>query len=718
MGSTAPPGLTWLTIMLQQAIASIGVPIGVDTLCALLPTMASMVSLYIVANIAKQLAGCADQGGSTASAAAPPAAVGVTAAGLLALTPVWLARHMSGQYTQETVGMALLLLLLLQMMRFDRPNGSNVFTIGGCASLPITSAALACTWGEGYLFFANVAALHFLLQFVRGQSHITSSLAISLASALLSCALVGIWLPSSPHKLFSWDMALPLATVLAVASWASLTRRWTGVRGGWSGLLLRVLFTVCTAAMPLAILHSLRGIAPLSDAAAALLFPAFSRAHLPLLLASMTRPSTMVSWWWDLHATLPFAVAGLFYTVRRGVVGSSVQLLFLWIAVAAYCSWVSSQYMVVLAPAIAVMAGVGVSQLAASHANAAASHIDTSVRCFLSWVPGCARTAAQTAPAPPAAPRKDKGGKGTHGGLASGSIWSTLGMTTGAALDGPAASRTSNEFSVFVSAISVLLLAQFTRHSYHLSSDAYSRPAHILTHGGGRFLMDDYREAYAWLRTNTEPSARILAWHDHGHHIAALANRKTIVDSSMGLGRSVNASQVAAVALAFVSSEAKAHALITAPASSIAADYVMVSFGGYVGYQADDIAKVPWMVRIARQWYGGNASHTDSGSDNTAGASAAASMAVVQAESRYFAADGDARIDVLAGPALADSLLYRLGYYRYGSVTTDRARPTGWDKARAQEVGVKEIRLRHFQEAFTSNAWLVRIFRVLHEDPL
>lgn len=45
--------------------------------------------------------------------------------------------------------------------------------------------------------------------------------------------------------------------------------------------------------------------------------------------------------------------------------------------------------------------------------------------------------------------------------------------------------------------------------------------------------MDDFREAYHWLRENTHNDARIMSWWDYGYQIAGMANRTTLVDNNV-----------------------------------------------------------------------------------------------------------------------------------------------------------------------------------------
>ena len=47
-----------------------------------------------------------------------------------------------------------------------------------------------------------------------------------------------------------------------------------------------------------------------------------------------------------------------------------------------------------------------------------------------------------------------------------------------------------------------------------------------------RNILDDFREAYFWLRQNTDEHARVMSWWDYGYQIAGMANRTTLVDNN------------------------------------------------------------------------------------------------------------------------------------------------------------------------------------------
>ena len=64
---------------------------------------------------------------------------------------------------------------------------------------------------------------------------------------------------------------------------------------------------------------------------------------------------------------------------------------------------------------------------------------------------------------------------------------------------------------------------------------------------------------------------------------------------------------------------------------------------------------------------------------------------------------------------MRNSLLYRLSYYRFSEVRLSYQHPAGYDMNRHAVVGEKNIQLKYFEEAFTSEHWIVRIYRVKNQ---
>ena len=54
----------------------------------------------------------------------------------------------------------------------------------------------------------------------------------------------------------------------------------------------------------------------------------------------------------------------------------------------------------------------------------------------------------------------------------------------------------------------------------------------VIHHSRTRNILDDFREAYYWLRQNTDDKARVMSWWDYGYQIAGMGNRTTLVDNN------------------------------------------------------------------------------------------------------------------------------------------------------------------------------------------
>jgi dolichyl-diphosphooligosaccharide---protein glycosyltransferase len=143
-----------------------------------------------------------------------------------------------------------------------------------------------------------------------------------------------------------------------------------------------------------------------------------------------------------------------------------------------------------------------------------------------------------------------------------------------------------------VSALTAYLLI-FVLHCTWVTSNAYSSPSVVLASrlaDGSQHIIDDYREAYQWLRQNTKEDAKIMSWWDYGYQIGGMADRPTLVDNNTW-----NNTHIATVGKAMSSREEVSYEIMR----QHEVDYVLVVFGGLLGYSGDDINKFLWMVRIA-----------------------------------------------------------------------------------------------------------------------
>jgi len=61
-------------------------------------------------------------------------------------------------------------------------------------------------------------------------------------------------------------------------------------------------------------------------------------------------------------------------------------------------------------------------------------------------------------------------------------------------------------------------------------------------------------------------------------------------------------------------------------------------------------------------------------------------------------------------------MMYKLCFYRFGQVQTEYSKPSGYDRVRNVEIGNKDFELEYLEESFTSEHWLVRIYKVKKEE--
>ena len=169
--------------------------------------------------------------------------------------------------------------------------------------------------------------------------------------------------------------------------------------------------------------------------------------------------------------------------------------------------------------------------------------------------------------------------------------------------------------------------------------------------GRGKSLTISEKRTTGWLRTDSE--IRVMSWWTYGYQIAGMAIHTTLVDNNTW-----NSSHIALMDKAMSSNDSEAYKIMV----SLDVEYVLVIFGGVIGYSGEDINKFLWMVRIAEEEHPKDIQESD-----------------------YFTDRGDFRVDEEATPTLLNSLMYELSYYTFGD---------------------------YQEEAYTREHWLVRIYKV------
>jgi dolichyl-diphosphooligosaccharide--protein glycosyltransferase len=213
------------------------------------------------------------------------------------------------------------------------------------------------------------------------------------------------------------------------------------------------------------------------------------------------------------------------------------------------------------------------------------------------------------------------------------------------------------------------LLVQFVAHSTWVTSNAYSSPSIVLAgqnRDGSTNIIDDFREAYYWLRQNTDEKAKILSWWDYGYQITGMSNRTVLVDNNTW-----NNTHIATVGKAMSCSEEVSYEVMR----KHDVDYVLVIFGALLGYSGDDINKFLWMIRIGEGIYPKDIS-----------------------ERKFFTDRGEYAVGKGATDTMKNSLLYKLSYYRFNEL--GQGQPMR-DNVRQEEIPATPIKLSVVDEGMS-----------------
>ncbi|KAH1057102.1 hypothetical protein J1N35_035167 [Gossypium stocksii] len=658
IGGTVYPGLTLTAGTIWWLLNSLNIPLSVETVCVFTAPIFSAFASWATYLLTKEVKGTG---------------AGLTAAALLAMVPSYISRSVAGSYDNEAV--AIFALIFTFYLYIKTLNTGSLFyaTLNSIAYF-----YMVCSWG-GYTFIINLIPMHVLLCIVTGR--FSSRLYIAYAPLVVLGTLLAALVPvvgfnavmTSEH--FASFLVFIIIHVVAFVYY---------IKGILSPKMFKVAVTlvvsvglaVCCAVI--AVLIALVASSPTkgwSGRSLSLLDPTYASKYIPIIASvSEHQPPTWPSYFMDINVLAFLVPAGIIACFLP--LSDASSFVVLYIATSVYFSGVMVRLMLVLAPAACITSGIALSQafdvftgsikfqLTGASSNTEVDAAETSSSTAESQTDAVkTEKPEETAKSRPS--RKSKKKEREHGEKPS----------TKAKAEKKRLLALPLESSVISLLLLVLLGAFYVVHCVWAAAEAYSAPSIVLTSRShdGLHVFDDFREAYAWLRHNTDVDDKVASWWDYGYQTTAMANRTVIVDNNTW-----NNTHIATVGTAMSSPERAAWEIF----HSLDVKYVLVVFGGLVGYPSDDINKFLWMVRIG----GGVFPHIK--------------------EPDYLR-DGQYRIDSQATPTMLNCLMYKLSYYRF--VETDGK---GFDRVRQTEIGKKYFKLTHFEEAFTTHHWMVRIYKL------
>ncbi|WPG97835.1 Dolichyl-diphosphooligosaccharide--protein glycosyltransferase subunit stt3 [Acrodontium crateriforme] len=633
-GGTLYPGLMVTSGAIWHALRAISLPVDIRNICVLLAPGFSGLTAFASYLLTSELSDS-------------PSA-GLLAAIFMGIAPGYISRSVAGSYDNEAIAIFLLVFTFYLWIKAVK-EGSVMW--GAFAAL--FYGYMVSAWG-GYVFITNLLPLHAFVLICMGRfsprlyvSYTTWYALGTLAS--MQIPFVG-FLPirSSEHM-----SALGVFGLLQLVGFTDYIRQ--QLPSKQFQLLLRTLVLVIfVVAFGLLVLLTVSGtIAPWTGRFYSLWDTGYAKIHIPIIASvSEHQPTAWPAFFFDLNMLIWLFPAGV-YMCFRSLKDEQVFVV-IYAVLASYFAGVMVRLMLTLTPVVCIAAAMALSQI-----------LDT----FL--VAGEPAEPIE-APSTKTNDAKDKTVPGIPEVLRS--------------TKGPLVGIYSYMSKAMITGAVTCYLLLFVMHCTWVTSNAYSSPSVVLASrlpDGSQHIIDDYREAYYWLRQNTKPDAKVMSWWDYGYQIGGMADRPTLVDNNTW-----NNTHIATVGKAMSSREEVSYPIMR----QHEVDYVLVVFGGLLGYSGDDINKFLWMIRIAEGIWPDEVKERD-----------------------FFTSRGEYRVDDEAPPAMKNSLMYKMSYYNF-----DKLFPAGQaqDRVRGSRLPAQGPELSTVEEAFTSENWIVRIYKVKDLDNL
>lgn len=615
-GGTLYPGLMVTSGVIYHFLRFLTIPVDIRNICVLLaPACSGLTALatYLLTN----------------EMTTSPSA-GLLAAAFMGITPGYISRSVAGSYDNEAIAIFLLVFTFFLWIKAVK-NGSIMWS----AFTALFYGYMVSAWG-GYVFITNLIPLHIFVLICMGRY--SSRLYISYTTWYALGTLASMQIPfvgflpirSSDHM-----AALGVFGLIQLVAFVDFVR--TQIPGKQFQTLLTslVLLIFGVSFLGLVGLTVSGVIAPWSGRFYSLWDTGYAKIHIPIIASvSEHQPTAWPAFFFDLNFLIWLFPAGVYMCFRE--LHDEHVFVVIYSVLASYFAGVMVRLMLTLTPVVCVAAALALSQI-----------LDTYLKLE-----------------PPSAGKE-------NGSAKADGLRSDRGTVYGI--------QTSFSRTYTVGAIAAYLFL-FVAHCTWVTSNAYSSPSVVLASrlpDGSQYIIDDYREAYYWLRQNTDKNAKIMSWWDYGYQIGGMADRPTLVDNNTW-----NNTHIATVGKAMSSREEVSYPILR----EHDVDYVLVVFGGLLGYSGDDINKFLWMVRIAEGIWPDQVKERD-----------------------FFTARGEYRVDDEATPTMRNSMMYKMSYYNFNNLF-----PGGMaqDRVRGARLPAEGPQLSTVEEAFTSENWIIRIYKV------
>ncbi|KAF5388631.1 hypothetical protein D9757_004872 [Collybiopsis confluens] len=649
VGGTVYPGLMATSGVIYNFLHYFNLPVDIRNVCVLLAPGFSALTAWATYMFTKEMK--------------DPSA-GLLAAAFIGIVPGYISRSVAGSYDNEAIAIFLLMFTFYLWIAALKQGSALFGTLAAVFYFYMVAA-----WG-GYAFITNMIPIHALVLLLMGRY--SGRLYVAYCSWYAIGTLSSMQVPFvgfQPVRTSEHMGALGVFGLLQIVAFATLVRSHVSSKQFQNLTAISVVSLGLLGALAFIVMTYKGWIAPWTGRFYSLWDTGYAKKYIPIIASvSEHQPTAWPSFFMDLQFLIFLFPAGVVMCFRD--LRDEHVFVIIYALVASYFAGVMVRLMLTLTPVVCVSAAVALSSL-----------LDTYVDVKEPSLPDA--TEADKKPA-------SSGAVGSHAGTSAAAVASS---TISDIFNAAKSTKTSKPKGIWGTDARIVILLNaigmlvfFVFHCTWVTSSAYSSPSVVLASqnpDGSQHIIDDYREAYYWLRMNTPQDAVVMSWWDYGYQIAGMADRGTLVDNNTW-----NNTHIATVGKAMSSTEEVAYPILR----KHDVDYVLVIFGGLLGYSGDDINKFLWMVRIAQGVWPDE----------------------IQ-EPNYFTPQGEYRVDDRASDSMKNSLMYKMSYYRFSELYGGG---NALDRVRNQHIPKVGPTLDYLEEAFTTENWIVRIYKVRKEDPL
>jgi len=489
IGGTIFPGIMVTSSMIKWALDFLAFPLDIRNVCVFLAPVWAGFTAISTFGLAKE---CTNR-----------VETGLLAALFISIVPSYISRSVAGSYDNEAV--AIWALVNTFYLWIKAVNTGSILWAVACS---LQYFYMVAAWG-GYSFIINLIPIFVLGTMFINKFNMKIYVAYSVfytfgsIMAMLITFVNFAVIKSSEHLASHCVFFIMNAYVVIEYVRKSLS-------GQQFQALTRLAMTLAISLfMFVFIFLTLSGATKFSGRSMTLLDPTYAKKYVPIIASvSEHQPTSWSSYFFDLGYLYVFMPIGFYYClVHKCTLGK--LFLAMYGVLATYFSCVMIRLMLVLAPVACILAAIAISEIMRKASK--------SIRIWLTEGFEDSRASIMEADTK----NKNELKEDAIGG-ATPKKKEKKAKDTSSKADPKKKKKSILPVDTAIVIIIFLIstMQGYVYHSTMLASEAYSSPSIILSgrqNDGTRYIIDDYREAYYWIKQNTPKDAKIMSWWDYGY---------------------------------------------------------------------------------------------------------------------------------------------------------------------------------------------------------